>query len=143
MKEGIRRREGKNEIGRREEKIEGREERTKTYDEGNLKQRTQLILILNTRLRMNQRSLIRNSTITPHQDIIRYRLSKHFHLEDVGDDFFRFAIDVGVHEGDVVVAGYDVSERAESFFDSLERDRRGERVSQVLEFLIRRGGRDE
>lgn len=120
-----------------------RERGDETYNKWNLQQRTQLILILNTSLGMNQRSLIRDPTITPHEHIIRHSLSKHLDLQHVCDDFFRFAINVRVHERDVVVAGDDVAEGGESFFDSLERDGGGEGVSEVLEFLICRRGRYE
>jgi len=55
--------------------------------------------------------MVRDGTITSHKDIIGDRLSEHFDLQDVGNDLLRFAIEVWMHEGDVVVTRDDVSER--------------------------------
>jgi hypothetical protein len=48
-----------------------------------------------------------------------------------------------VDEGDVVVARDDVPESGQPLLDALDRDSLGQRIAQVLEFLVRRRGRDE
>jgi hypothetical protein len=48
-------------------------------------------------------------------------LSENFNTEHVGDYFFGFALEIGVHEGDVVIGDDDVAEGGEAFFYSLGR----------------------
>ena len=81
-----------------------------TYHQRYLEQATQLILVLYTRLGMDEPSLVRDRAITAHKDVISNRLPENFDLENVSDDFFCLAVNVRVDEGDVVVAGDDVSE---------------------------------
>jgi hypothetical protein len=106
-------------------------------DERYLEERTELILVLNGRLGVHESTLVAESAVTPNEDVVRDRLPEDLDLEDVGDDLLRLAIDVGVHECDVVVAGDDVPEGGETLFDALEGDGGREGVSEVLEFLIR------
>ncbi|KAJ3530863.1 hypothetical protein NMY22_g8394 [Coprinellus aureogranulatus] len=75
-----------------------------------LQQTTQLVLVLYTRLGMHESTLVGNRTITPNKDVIGDRLPEYFDFEHVGDDFLGFAVDVGVDEGDVVVARDYVAE---------------------------------
>lgn len=92
---------------------------------------------------MYKPTLVRNCTITTNEDVIGNRLSEDFDLEHIRDDFFCFPIDIWMHEGNIVVACNDVSERGETFFDSLDGYCVGEGVSDVLEFLVGCGGGDE
>jgi len=55
-------------------------------------------------------SLVRYSAITSHEDIIGDRLSEDLDLQHVGDDLLGLAINVRVHEGDIVVTRDDVPE---------------------------------
>jgi hypothetical protein len=48
--------------------------------------------------------LIAQRTIASHEDVTSHRLSKHFYLQRIGDDFLGLTINVGVNERDVVVA---------------------------------------
>lgn len=87
--------------------------------------------------------MVAQPTVTPYEYVVCDRLTEYFDLEDVGNDFFGFPVDIGMDECYVVVTRDDVPECGETFFDTLDRDCVGERVAQVLEFLIGRGGRDE
>lgn len=86
---------------------------------------------------MYKPALVRDRAIAAHQDVIGDGLSEDLDLEDIGDDLLGLAVDVWVDEGDVVVARDDVSERGESLFYPLDRDGVWQRVSQVLELLVR------
>jgi len=104
-----------------------------------LQQTTQLILILNARLWMDNPTLICDGTITAHEDIIGDGLAENLDLEHVGDYLFGFPIEIWMHESDVVVAGDNIPERGEALFYPLYGDRVREGVAEMLQFLI--GGR--
>jgi hypothetical protein len=76
-----------------------------------LQQTTQLILILNARLWMDDPALICDRTIATHEDIVGDGLTENLDFKHIGDYLFGFPIDIWMHEGDVVVACDDVSER--------------------------------
>jgi hypothetical protein len=59
---------------------------------------------------VHESSLVRDGTITSHQDIIGDCLPEDFDLQHVGNNLLGFAINVWMYEGDVVVARDDVSE---------------------------------
>ena len=63
--------------------------------------------------------------------------------EDITDDFFGFAGEIGVDEGDVVVGADAVTKGGEAFFDTLDLDAIGEGVADMLEFLIGGDGGDD
>lgn len=73
--------------------------------------------------------MVADSTVAADEDIFGHRLSEYFDLQNVGDDFLCFSVNVRVYESDVVVAGYHVSESTEPLLDPLERDRVREGVS--------------
>lgn len=108
-----------------------------------LQQRAQLILVLNARLRVHDAALVAQAHVAAGQDIVRDRLAEDLDAEDVGDDFFGFALEVRVHEGDVVVGADDVAEGGEALFDALDLDAVGDAVSQVLQLLVGGGRGDE
>ena len=84
--------------------------------------------------------LVRQRTITPHQHIVRYRLSKHLDFQRIRNDLFRLSINVGMDERHIVVAHDDVSQCTEPFLHTLNSDRSGKSVPEVLEFLVGRRG---
>ena len=55
----------------------------------------------------------------------------------------RLPLDIRMHQRDMVVAADDVSQRRQALLDALDLDAIRYRVAQVLEFLVRRRGRDE
>lgn len=59
---------------------------------------------------MYKSPIIRDRAIAAHKHVVGDRLSEYFDFQHVGDDLFCLAIDVGMHEGDVVVACDDVAE---------------------------------
>ena len=54
-----------------------------------------------------------------------------------------FAVDVGVHECDVVVTRDDIAERGEALLDALEGDSIRQGIAEVLELLVGRRRRHE
>lgn len=63
-----------------------------------------------TGLWVDQTTLIRDRTVTAHEDVICDRLPENFDFEHVRDDLLCLPIDVWMYECDVVVACDDVSE---------------------------------
>jgi hypothetical protein len=96
--------------------------KTRTHHEGNLEQTAQLVLVLDTCLGVNQAALVRNRTVAADEDVVRDRLAEDFDLEHVCDDLLCLAVDVGVHQCDVVVARDDVPEGGEALFYPLDGD---------------------
>lgn len=103
----------------------------------------QLVLILYARLRVNDTALVRDDGITADKHVVRDRLPENLHLQDIGNDLLRLAVDIGVDEGNVVVACDDVSERRKALLYALDRDGVGERVPEMLELLVRGRGGDK
>ena len=70
-------------------------------------------------------------------------MAEDLDFEDVRDDLLRLAINIRVHERDVIVASDHVPERREPLLDTLKSNRVREGIPQVLQFLVRRRGRHE
>lgn len=92
---------------------------------------------------MDNSSLVREGAVGADEDVLRDSLAEDLDAEDIGNDLLGFALDVGVHESDVVVAADDVAEGREALFDTLDADSVGEGVAEVLEFLVGGGGGEE
>jgi hypothetical protein len=92
---------------------------------------------------MDKATLICDCTIRADEDVVRERLAEDLDLEDVRDDFLRLAVNVRVHQRDVVVAGDHIPERREPLLDALEGNGVREGVAQVLQLLVRRRRGDE
>lgn len=71
---------------------------------------------------MHQRALVTDAAVAPDEDVVRDGLAEDLDLEYVGDDLLRLAVNVGVHERDVVVARDDVAQRRQALLDSLQCD---------------------
>ena len=87
---------------------------------------------------MDEPSLVRDRAVRADEDVFCDSLAEDLDLQYVRDDLLRLAVDVGVHERDVVVACDDVAERGEALLDALEGDGVWEGVADVLELLVRR-----
>jgi hypothetical protein len=70
-------------------------------------------------------------------------LAEDLDFEDVRDDLLRLAINIRVHQRDVIVASDHVPKRRESLLNALKSNGVREGISQVLQFLVRRCGRYE
>lgn len=114
---------------------------TRTYDQRNLEQTAELVLVLYARFWMHEATLVGDGTIASDEDVVGDGLAEDVDLEHVCDDFLGLAIEIGVYECDVVVAGDDVSECGETLLDALDGDCVWEGIPEVLEFLVcgRRG----
>lgn len=88
---------------------------------------------------MYETALICDGAVAPDQNVVRDCLSEDLDFEHVSDDFLRFAIDIRMNKGDIVVAGDNISQRGETLIDALDCDCIGERVAKMLEFLVARG----
>jgi hypothetical protein len=108
-----------------------------------LQQTAQLVLVLDRRLGMDEAALVAEGHVAAGEDVGGDGLAEDLDAESVGDDLLRFALQVWVHEGDVIVSADDVAEGGEAFFDALDLHARGEGVADVGEFLVRRRGREE
>lgn len=87
---------------------------------------------------MSQTHLVRQGAVAPDEHVGRNSLAEHLDLERVGDNLLGLAVNVGVHERDIVVARDHVAEGRETLLDALDRDARRERVAQVLQLLVGR-----
>jgi hypothetical protein len=112
-------------------------------DERHLEQRAQLLLLAPARLGVDEAALVGEGAVAADEDVGRDRLPEDLDLEDVGDDLLGLAVDVRVDEGDIVVARDDVAEGRQPLLDPLDRDRRRERVADVLELLVGARRREE
>ena len=81
---------------------------------------------------MDKSTLVSDRAVRADEDVICDRLAEDLNFENVRDYLLRLAIDIRMHERDVVVTGDDVSECGEPFLDTLEGDGLWEGVTQVL-----------
>lgn len=114
-----------------------------TSHKGNLQQRAELVLVLDAGLGVHDAALVAEAHVAAGQDVVRNGLAEDLDAEHVGDDFLGLALEVGVHEGDVVVGADDIAECGEALFDSLDLHAVGDAVAQVLQLLVGGRGRDQ
>lgn len=87
---------------------------------------------------MHEAALVRERHVAACEHVGGDRLAEDFDAQGVGDDLFGLALEIRVHEGDVVVGADDVAQRGQSLFDALDLNRIRQRVAQVLQFLVGR-----
>lgn len=105
-------------------------------DQRHLQQRTQLVLVLYGGLGVDDSTLVAERAVRPDQHVLGDGLAEHLDAEDIGNDLLRLALNVGVHQRNVVVAANDVAQRRQTLFHPLDLDRVGDRVPDVLQFLV-------
>jgi hypothetical protein len=88
---------------------------------------------------MHNAALIAQRHVASRQHVVGDRLPEHLDAQYICYDFLSFALNVRVHEGNVVVATYYVAEGWETLFNPLYLDGVGYWVAQMLQFLVRRG----
>lgn len=87
--------------------------------------------------------LVGEGTVRANEDVGGNGLAEDLDLEGVGNNLFRLAVNVGVDERDVVVAGNHVAEGRQPLLDTLDGNGGRERVAEVLQLLVGRGGGHE
>ena len=87
--------------------------------------------------------MIGNDTVASNKDVVCHRLSKNFDFEDIRNDLLSLAVEIGMHQCDIVVTYNDVAECRKALLYSLNSNGIGYRVTEVLEFLVCSGGRYE
>lgn len=135
-------------------------------DQRHLQQGGELVLIPNGRFGMHDPALVGEGHVRAGEDVVGDRLAEDFYAQDVCDSinhnqvscvfgrcdrakgesgvhFFGFPLQIRMHQRNVVIAANDISKRRQSLFYSLNLDGIRECVSEMLQFLIRRCGRDE
>ena len=113
-------------------------------DQRHLQQRAQLVLVLDAGLGVHDSALVAEAHVAAGQDVVGDCLAEDLDTQHIGDDLLRLALQVRVHERDVVVGADDVSERREALFDPLDFDAIRDAVAQVLQLLVRgRGGHQQ
>ena len=88
---------------------------------------------------MDETSLVTQCGVRSDKDVVGDSLPENLDLEDVGDDLLRLAIQIRVDERNVVVANDYISQSRQALLHSLNSDGGRQRVSQMLQFLIRCG----
>ena len=92
---------------------------------------------------MDKPTLVGDRTVAAHKDVFCDRLPEDLDFEHICDDLFCLSIDIGMHESNVIVARDDIAERRQTFLHPLDRHGVGERVTEMLQFLVGCSGRDE
>jgi len=114
-----------------------------TSNKRNLQQRTQLILVLNAGLGVDDTTGVAQAHVRANKDIVGNRLSEYLDTQNIGNNLLGLALQIGVDEGDVVVAANDVAESGKTLLDTLNLYIIGDAVAQMLELLIGCAGGDE
>ena len=110
--------------------------------ERDLQQAGQLVLVLDRGLGVHEAAVVGQRHVAARQDVGGNGLPEDFNAQRVGDDLFRLALEVGVHQRDVVVGADHVAQCGEPLFDALDLDAVWEGVAEVREFLVGRRGWD-
>lgn len=92
---------------------------------------------------MDNTTLITQAHVAAHQHVIRDRLPEDLDAQHVRNDLLRLALDVRVHERDVVVGANHITESGKPLLDALDAHLVGDAVAQVLQLLVGGRGGDE
>lgn len=109
-------------------------------DEGYLQQAGQLVLVLDAGLGVHEAALVGQAHVAADQHVVGHGLAEDLDAQHVGNDLLRLALEIRMHQRDVIVGRNDVSEGRQALLDALDTHRVGQRVAQVLQLLVR-GGR--
>jgi hypothetical protein len=110
-----------------------------TYNQWNLQERGKLVLLLYRGFRVHNTAQIIKHTIAAHQDIIGDCVAENFNIQNVGNDFLSFLVQIGMDQSDVVVAGDHVAQRRQTLLDASNLNGIGQAVANVLQLLVRGG----
>jgi len=78
-----------------------------------------------------QSPLITKCTITSNKGIPSYCLSKYFYTEYITNNLLRLSFDIRMHKSDIVITCDNISQRRQSFFNSLYFDTARNRISKM------------
>src|SRR5690349_24720336 len=70
-----------------------------------------------------QTTLVAQSAVRSNEDVIGNSLSEDLDLQDVGNNLLSLAIDIGVNQCDVIVAGNNVAQSRKSLLNTLDGNR--------------------
>lgn len=87
-----------------------------TSDKRYLQQRREFVLVQNGGLGVHDAALVGQRHVGADEHVVGDGLPEDVDAQHVGDYLFGFALEIGVYEGDVVVADYDVAEGGEALF---------------------------
>ncbi|KAF1777189.1 hypothetical protein GQ600_27707 [Phytophthora cactorum] len=110
-----------------------------TGHDGHLKQRTELLLVLNAGARVYEAALVGQGAVAAHERVARDCLAENLDAERVSHDLLRLTVQIRVHERHVIVRGDAVAQSRESLLHTLYDDRVGQSVTDVLHLLVRGG----
>lgn len=92
---------------------------------------------------MHEPALVGDRAVAADEDVVCDGLPEDLDLQHIRDDLLRLAVDVGVHQRDVVVARDDVPEGGQPLLHALDGHGVREGVAQVLQLLVGRCRGDE
>lgn len=92
---------------------------------------------------MHETTLIAQTHVASNKHIIGNSLPEDFHTQYICDDLLGLSFKIWVDQRNVIVRNDDVSKRTQPLLDSLNPDRVGKGVAEVLQLLVRGRGGDE
>lgn len=81
-----------------------------TNHQGDLQKTAQFVLVLYAGFWVHETAVVGDGAVTADEDVVGDGLPEDLDLEDIGNYLLRLAVDVGVDEGDIVVACNDIAE---------------------------------
>ena len=96
-------------------------------------------MILNASLGVHNTTGVAQAHVASRKHVVSNRLSEDLDTKHISNNLLRLSLQIRVYERDVVVAANDISKRGQSLLNALDPDVVGDRVSEMLQFLI--GGR--
>jgi hypothetical protein len=99
---------------------------------GTWQQTGQFFNVFHGRTGMDHTSLIGEFTIRSDQRLSTDSLSKDFDSQNIRNDIFSFAINIGMHKCYMIIARNDIAQGRETFFDTLYDDTVWQRIAQML-----------
>lgn len=111
--------------------------------ERDLQQRGQLVLVLDRRLGVDDAALVGEGHVAADEDVVGDGLAEDLDAQHVRHQLLRLALQVRVHQRDVVVDADDVAQRRQPLFHPPHPHLVRQAVAQVLQLLVRRARRHE
>ena len=110
-----------------------------SVSDGDLKESSELLHILNSTLGVNESTIVGKASIRSDEGDTTDGVTEDFDAEDVSDNLLSLAVQIRVNEGDVVVASNHVTKSRKLLLNSLNDNLVRESVTDVHHFLVGRG----